>query len=151
MLLDAHCETLSHPAKQQNCSILSVTTLNFLSHTAKSALLVPLLFNLGQLSLRSSAIIQLTVTRKGIEQNAAYPSQEFRLKPGERITACTPLLSSGSNRIFEALANCHQCLSPTHRVIVITARSGLQHRAYLCAHHFAEAAKTFPELQRQSA
>lgn len=79
------------------------------------------------------------------------PSQEFKLKPGERITGCSPLLSRGSDRIPEELVNCHQCLSPTHRVIVITASSGLQHRAYLCAHHFAEAAIAFPELQRQSA
>jgi hypothetical protein len=79
------------------------------------------------------------------------PSQAFRLKPGERITACSPLLSRGSDRIFGELASCHQCLSPVHRVIVVTASSGLQHRAYLCAHHFAEAAIIFPELQWHSA
>ena len=79
------------------------------------------------------------------------PSQAFRLKPGERITACSPLLSRGSHRVLGELASCHQCLSPAHRVIVVTAPSGFQHCAYLCAHHFAEAAIAFPELQRQSA
>jgi hypothetical protein len=78
-------------------------------------------------------------------------SQDFSLKPGERITACTPLLTGGCDRILQELANCHHCLRTTHRVIVVTAPSGLERRAALCVHHFAEAARSFPELQRQSA
>ena len=76
-------------------------------------------------------------------------SQDFSLKPGERITACTPLLTSASDRILHELGHCHRCLRATHRVIVITAESGLERRAALCANHFAEAAICFPELQQQ--
>lgn len=79
------------------------------------------------------------------------PSQEFSLKAGERISDCSPLLNSGSDRILEELANCHHCLRPTHRVITVTSASGLERRAALCARHFATAARIFPELHRQSA
>ena len=77
--------------------------------------------------------------------------QDFSLKLGERITACTPLLTSASDRILQELANCHHCLRATHRVIVVTSSSGLERRAALCAHHFAEVARSFPELERKSA
>jgi hypothetical protein len=75
--------------------------------------------------------------------------QDFNLKPGERITACTPLLTGASDRILHELGNCHRCLRATHRVIVVTSSSGLERRAALCVHHFAEAARSFPELQQQ--
>jgi hypothetical protein len=75
-------------------------------------------------------------------------SQDFNLKPGERITACTPLLTSASDRILHELGNCHRCLRVTHRVIVVTSSSGLERRAALCAHHFVEAERSFPELQQ---
>jgi hypothetical protein len=78
-------------------------------------------------------------------------SQDFCMKPGERITACTPLLVGGCDRILQELANCHHCLRATHRVIVVTTPSGLERRAALCLHHFAEVAISFPELQQQSA
>jgi hypothetical protein len=78
-------------------------------------------------------------------------SSQFTLKPGERITDCSPLWTSGSDRILEELAGCNLCLRPTHRVIIVTSAAGLERRASLCAQHFLDAVKTFPELQRQSA
>jgi hypothetical protein len=84
------------------------------------------------------------------ETQPHIPSQDFNLKPGERIIRCTPPLTGGCDRILQELANCHHCLHATHRVIVVTSSSGLERRAALCAHHFAEAARNFPELQRQS-
>jgi hypothetical protein len=75
------------------------------------------------------------------------PSQAFRLKPGERITGCSSLLTNGSGRILQAAMNCHQCMRSAHQVVVVTNSSGLHHHAYLCVHHFAEAARTFPELR----
>jgi hypothetical protein len=75
--------------------------------------------------------------------------QDFSLKPGERITACAPLHTSASDRILHELGNCHHCLCATHRVIVVTAESGLERRAALCVNHFVEAVRSFPELQQQ--
>lgn len=75
--------------------------------------------------------------------------QNFGVRTGERITACVPLLSSMSDRVLHELGNCHYCLRITHRVITITAESGLERRAALCVNHFAEAVRSFPELQQQ--
>jgi hypothetical protein len=78
-------------------------------------------------------------------------SSQFTLKPGERITDCSPLWTSGSDRVLEEIANCSHCLQPTYRVIVITSAAGLERRASLCLQHFVYAARTFPELRRQPA
>jgi hypothetical protein len=78
-------------------------------------------------------------------------SSEFTLKPGERISDCFPLGTSGSDRVLQELANCHYCLRPTHRVIVLTSAAGLEQRASLCVGHFVAAERAFPELKRQSA
>jgi hypothetical protein len=79
------------------------------------------------------------------------PASAFTLKPGERITDCSPLWTSGSDRVQEEIAKCSHCLQPTYRVIVITSAAGLERRASLCLQHFVYAARTFPELRRQSA
>lgn len=76
-------------------------------------------------------------------------SEEFRLEPGERITACAPL-TFVCDRILEELADCHHCRRPVHRVVTITSSRGLERRASLCEHHFIEAAKNFPELKNGS-
>jgi|GEM_PF-1671298 len=78
-------------------------------------------------------------------------SSQFTLKPGERITDCSPLWTSGSDRVLEEIANCSHCLQPTYRVIVLTSAAGLERRASLCLQHFVYAARTFPELRRQPA
>jgi hypothetical protein len=78
-------------------------------------------------------------------------SSHFTLKPGERITDCSHLWTSGSDRVLEEVANCSHCLQPTYRVIVITSAAGLERRVSLCLQHFVRAAGTFPELRRQSA
>jgi hypothetical protein len=75
----------------------------------------------------------------------------FTLKPGERITDCSPLWTSGSDRILEEIASCGHCVQPTYRVIVLTSAAGLERRESLCLQHFVYAARTFPELRRQSA
>jgi hypothetical protein len=84
------------------------------------------------------------------EPSRAVPSQ-FALKFGERITACFPLLTSGSDRMLEELAGCNYCLHRTYRVVVVASAEGLQRRAALCVRHFTEAARIFPELKRLSA
>jgi hypothetical protein len=76
---------------------------------------------------------------------------QFTLKPGERITACSPLWTSGSDRILEEIGRCNHCLRPTYRVIAVTSTSGLERRASLCVQHFVHAARTFPEVRRLSA
>jgi hypothetical protein len=69
------------------------------------------------------------------------PSHAFRLKLGESITGCYPILTHRSDHILEEVMNCHQCVRPAHQVIVVATSSGLHHRIYLCVHHFAEAAE----------
>lgn len=76
---------------------------------------------------------------------------QFTLKLEERITDCSPLWTSGSDRVLEEIANCSYCLQPTYRVIVITSAAGLERRASLCLQHFVHAAGEFPQLRRQSA
>ena len=76
---------------------------------------------------------------------------EFSLKPGEKITACSPLWNGGCDRILEEVANCHHCLKPAFRVVTILSSSGLERRSALCAHHFANAARNFPELHQKTA
>jgi hypothetical protein len=76
---------------------------------------------------------------------------QFTLKLGERITDCSPLWTSGSDRVLEEIAKCSYCLQPTYRVIVMTSAAGLERRASLCLQHFVHAARTFPELRRQPA
>jgi hypothetical protein len=78
-------------------------------------------------------------------------SSEFSLKPGEKVTACSPLWSSGCDRILEEVANCHHCLRPAFRVVTILSASGLERRASLCVEHFAKAARIFPELHQKTA
>jgi hypothetical protein len=73
------------------------------------------------------------------------------LNPGDRITDCSPLWTSGSDRVLEEIAGCNHCLQPTYRVIVVTSAAGLEWRESLCLRHFVDAAQTFPELRRQSA
>jgi hypothetical protein len=80
-----------------------------------------------------------------------HVSSQFSLKPGERIIDCSPLWTSGSDRVLEEIAKCSHCLQPTYRVIVITSAAGLERRASLCLQHFVYAARTFPELRRQPA
>jgi len=75
----------------------------------------------------------------------------FSLKPGEKITACSPLWNTGCDRILEEVANCHHCLRPAFRVVTILSSSGLERRAALCVQHFAIAARIFPELHQQTA
>lgn len=75
----------------------------------------------------------------------------FDLKSGERITACSPLWTGGSDRVLEEIANCSYCLHPTYRVIVVTSSAGLQRRIAICVRHFTAAARAFPELKRLSA
>jgi hypothetical protein len=75
----------------------------------------------------------------------------FTLKPGEKITACSSLWTSGSDRVLEEIANCSHCPQPTYRVIVLTSTAGLERRESLCVKHFVYAARTFQELRRQSA
>jgi hypothetical protein len=82
-------------------------------------------------------------------QHASF--SQFTLKPGERITDCSPLWTSGSDRVLEEIAKCSYCLQPTYRVIVMTSAAGLERRASLCLQHFVHAARTFPELRRQPA
>jgi hypothetical protein len=76
-------------------------------------------------------------------------SSQFTLKPGDRVTDCSPLWTSGSDRMLEEVANCNHCLRPTYRVVVVTSTAGLEWRASLCVQHFIHAARTFPELHRQ--
>jgi len=74
-------------------------------------------------------------------------SSQFTLKHGERITDCSPLWTSGSDRILEEIASCNHCLRSTYRVIVVTSATGLERRASLYVQHFIHAARTFPELR----
>jgi len=78
-------------------------------------------------------------------------SSAFTLKPGERIIACSPLWTSGSDRILEEISICGHCVQPTYRVTVLTSAAGLERRESLCVKHFVHAARLFPELRRQSA
>ena len=78
-------------------------------------------------------------------------SSQFTLSPGERITACSPLWTSGSDRILEEVSSCGHCVQPTYRVIVLTSAAGLERREALCLQHFVYAARLFPDLRRQSA
>ena len=78
-------------------------------------------------------------------------TSEFSLRPSEKITACSPLWNSGSDRILEEVANCHYCLQPAFRVVTILSSSGLERRASLCVQHFAKAARIFPELHQKTA
>ena len=78
-------------------------------------------------------------------------TSQFSLQPGEKITACSPLWSSGSDRMLEEVANCHHCLRAAFRVVTILALSGLERRASLCEQHFAKAARIFPELHQKTA
>ena len=75
----------------------------------------------------------------------------FTLRSGEKITDCSPLWTSGSDRILEEIATCSHCLQPTYRVVVLTSAAGLERRESLCVKHFVHAARTFHELRRQSA
>jgi hypothetical protein len=86
-----------------------------------------------------------------MQHHPQQDSSQFTLKPGERITNCSPLWTSGSDRVLEELAGCSHCLQPTYRVIVVTSATGLERRESLCLQHFVHAARTFPELRRQSA
>lgn len=79
------------------------------------------------------------------------PASEFSLKPGEKITACSPLWNGGCDRVLEEVANCHHCLQPAFRVVTIVSSSGLERRASLCVQHFAKAARIFPELHQKTA
>jgi len=78
-------------------------------------------------------------------------SSAFTLKPGEKITDCSPLWTSGSDRVLEEVAGCNHCLQPTYRVIVIVSAAGLERRESLCLQHFVYAARIFQELRRQPA
>jgi len=82
---------------------------------------------------------------------SSFSLKSFSLKPGEKITDCRLLWTSGSDRVLAELANCHHCLRPTYKVVTIVSAGGLERRAALCVGHFAAALKAFPELQRQSA
>jgi hypothetical protein len=86
-----------------------------------------------------------------MQHHPQQASSGFTLKPGERITDCSPLWTSGSDRILEEIATCSHCLQPTYRVIVLTSAAGLERRESLCVKHFVHAARTFQELRRQSA
>src|ERR1700681_2781646 len=79
--------------------------------------------------------------------DAPQGSSQFTLKSGERITDCSPLWTSGSDRILEEIANCNHCLRPTYRVIAVTSVAGLERRASLCVQHFVHASRTFSELR----
>ncbi len=85
------------------------------------------------------------------DQTLHQSTSEFGLKPGEKITACSPLWNGGCDRILEEVANCHHCLRPTFRVVTIVSSAGLERRASLCDQHFAKAARIFPELHRKTA
>jgi hypothetical protein len=85
-----------------------------------------------------------------MQHHPQQASSAFTLKPGERITDCSPLWTSGSDRVLEEIANCGHCLQPTYRVIVITSATGLERREALCLQHFVFAARTFPELRRRA-
>jgi len=73
---------------------------------------------------------------------------QFGVKPGERITACFPLFTTGSDRMLQEVANCNYCLHPTYRIVVMTTPEGWERRTALCARHFVDASRVFPELKR---
>ena len=77
-------------------------------------------------------------------------STEFRLKPGERITASSSL-GAVCDRMLEELAQCHYCSDPVYRVLTIITSQGLERRASLCEQHFVKAASGYPELNVLSA
>lgn len=101
----------------------------------------------------------MVLERYGIGQRGIRPMHHsqhdpdfpFSLKPGERISDCFPLWTSGCDRMLQEVANCNHCLRPTYRVIIVTSAAGLERRAALCAGHFESAARMFPELKLQSA
>lgn len=126
-------------------TIISVTTIN--SNPTNLAQC----FTATTLNILCHAAFRLSNTEK-LTSLALYGwNERTAIEPGERITGCSPLLGRGSDRIPEELVNCHRCLSPhassdcRHGFVRIAAP------CYLCAHHLAEAARTFPELQPQSA
>ena len=88
---------------------------------------------------------------RAMQDHPQQVSSGFTLRPGERITHCSPLWTSGSDRILEEIATCSHCLQPTHRVVIVTSAAGLERRESLCVKHFVYAARTFQELRRQSA
>src|SRR6267154_5610111 len=57
--------------------------------------------------------------------DSPHASSQFTLKHGEIITDCSPLWTSGSDRILEEIASCNHCLRSTYRVIVVTSAAGL--------------------------
>lgn len=87
---------------------------------------------------------------KTLHKTPHESTPDFSLKPGEKITMCSPLWKGGCDRILEEVANCHYCLQPAFRVVTILSSSGLEHRTSLCARHFANAARTFPELHQKT-
>ncbi|HEY2915338.1 MAG TPA: hypothetical protein VGK21_18380 [Candidatus Angelobacter sp.] len=86
-----------------------------------------------------------------MQNHPQQASSVFTLKPGEKITDCSPLWTSGSDRILEEIATCSHCPQPTYRVIILTSAAGLERRESLCVKHFVHAARTFHELRRQPA
>ena len=84
-------------------------------------------------------------------QDPQQASSGFTLGPGEKITGCSPLWTSGSDRVLEEIASCSHCPQPTYRVVVLTSAAGLERRESLCVKHFVHAAGTFQELRGQPA
>jgi hypothetical protein len=64
------------------------------------------------------------------------PNSQFSLKPGECVTDCFPLWTSGCDRMLEEVATCNHCWRPTYRVMVVVSAGGLERRAALCVNHF---------------
>lgn len=89
--------------------------------------------------------------RDSSQDSSESTLNQFTLKPGERVTDCSPLWTSGSDRVLEEIAGCNHCLRPTYRVIMVTSAAGLERRASLCGRHFAQAVRSFPELRQQPA
>jgi len=98
--------------------------------------------------------IAYCIGQRGISAMQHHPQQvfsQFTLSPGDRITDCSPLWTSGSDRVLEEIAGCSHCLQPTHRIVVVASAAGLERRESLCLKHFVDAARTFPELRHKSA
>lgn len=64
----------------------------------------------------------------------------FKLFAGEKITACV-------SQVAVEQAACETC-GDSYRTIVVVANGGHHRAAALCAEHFFEAAKAFPEIQQ---
>jgi len=106
----------------------------------------------NQMQIRHGrGIVSVNEVFRAMQDHPQQASSGFTLKPGERITDCSPLWTSGSDRILEEIANCSHCPQPTYRVIILTSAAGLERRESLCVKHFVHAARTFQELRRQSA